>query len=171
MNAARLTRIALFAALVYVFSWATTFLPNVNLSFFIIFSAGFLWGAGSGMLVGAVGMGIYTTFNPYGPAPLPISLAQVIGGGLVGLVGALFAIGFDDRPIDFTLVLRLAVAGALAAIIFYLPVNVVDAWLFQPFWPRFVTGLVWAGLSVVSNMLIFPLLFGVTVRIYRRERQ
>ncbi len=169
-GAARLTRIALFAALVYVFSWATSFLPNVNLIFFIVFTAGFLWGPSSGLLVGAVGMGLWTTFNPYGPAALPISLAQVTGAALVGLLGALFGATYRDRENNTTLIIQLALFGALAALLFYLPVNTVDAWLFQPFWPRFITGIVWAGVSIVSNMVIFPLLFPVARRIYRREQ-
>ena len=72
-------RIALFSALVYVLSWGTSYLPNVNFIFFIVFSAGFLWGAVPGILVGLIGMGLWTAFNPYGPAPAPIMMAQVIG--------------------------------------------------------------------------------------------
>ncbi len=49
------------------------------------------------------------------------------------------------------------------------PVNGVDAWLYQPFWPRFLGGLPWATISLVSNALIFPLLFGVVTRLYARE--
>ena len=67
-----ISRIALFAALFYVLSWGTAFLPNVNLGFLVAFTAGLLWGAVPGMLVGAVGMGIFTMFNPYGPATVPV---------------------------------------------------------------------------------------------------
>ena len=35
-----IARIALFSALIYVLSWGTSFLPSVNLAFFIAFAAG-----------------------------------------------------------------------------------------------------------------------------------
>ncbi|MFQ5453650.1 MAG: ECF transporter S component, partial [Candidatus Zixiibacteriota bacterium] len=81
-------RIALFSALIYVLSWGTIYLPNINFVFFIVFSAGFMWGALPGILVGAIGMGLWTLFNPYGPAPFPIMLVQVGSSSLSGLVGA-----------------------------------------------------------------------------------
>jgi hypothetical protein len=57
----------------------------------------------------------------------------------------------------------------ICTILYFVPVSAVDAWLFQPFWPRFVTGLAWAVTSLVSNAFIFPLLFPVTLQLYRRE--
>ena len=64
MSRARLiARIALFAAIVYVFSWMLAMLPNVKVTFFIIFTAGFVWGLVPGMLVGAVGTGLWSLFT------------------------------------------------------------------------------------------------------------
>ena len=85
-----IARVAVSAALVYVLSWGTSYLPNVNLIFFIVFSAGFLWGAGPGALVGAIGMGLWTAFNPFGPAAAPVMLAQVAGAALSAGVGAAY---------------------------------------------------------------------------------
>lgn len=43
MRAPRLlARIALFSALAYVLAWACYYIPNVNLIYFVAFSAGFL---------------------------------------------------------------------------------------------------------------------------------
>jgi hypothetical protein len=54
-------------------------------------------------------------------------------------------------------------------LLFYIPVNFVDAWVFQPFWPRFVAGMLWTVVSLGFNAVIFPLLFKVAVRLYVRE--
>ena len=162
-------RIALFSALVYVLSWGTSYLPNVNFIFFIVFSAGFLWGAASGILVGLIGMGLWTAFNPYGPAPAPIMLAQVIGAAGSGLVGAVFRRSNWQRGQAPTLAGRLILSAFLCTVIFYLPVNMVDALLFQPFWPRFLGGALWAAISLGFNVLIFPVLFQATKRLYVRE--
>lgn len=166
-----LTRVALFAALIYVVSMATVFLPNVKLIFFLVFSAGFLWGGWAGVLVGGIGMGLWTTFNPFGPAGLPVMAAQIIGAAMGGLVGYLFdKSGWRMMP-RILLYGSLALAGALCTLLFYLPVSIVDAWLYQPFWPRIVAGLPWVGFSLVSNLLVFPLLFGATKFLYEREHR
>ena len=162
-------RIALFSALVYVLSWGTSYLPNVNLVFFIVFSAGFLWGAVAGVVVGAVGMGLWTVFNPYGPAPAPIMVAQVIGAAASGVVGAFFAAGDWLHRRKWILTFQLMLAAALCTVLFYLPVNAIDAVLFQPFWPRFLTGAVWAVVSLGFNLVVFPLLFTATRYLYLRD--
>ena len=164
-----ISRIALFSALIYVLSWATSYLPNVNFIFFLVFSAGFLWGAVPGILVGLVGMWLWTSFNPFGPAPLPIMAAQLIGVAISGIVGALFRCGPWQKSGKLALSIRLTTAAVICTLVFYLPVNAVDAWLFQPFWPRFLIGLPWVMVSLVSNAVIFLLFFRATVYIYNRE--
>lgn len=164
-----LTRIALFAALIYVLSMATAFVPNVKLVFFLIFAAGFLWGASAGLLVGAIGMGLWTTFNPYGPAGIPVMIAQIIGAAAGGLVGHLFGRFRWKSWKTFVLFPVLALCGLICTVLFYLPVSLVDAWLYQPFWPRIIAGLPWVGLSIVSNLIVFPLLFGAARYLYDRE--
>jgi hypothetical protein len=164
-----LTRIGLFSALVYVLSWGTTFLPNVNLIFFVVFTAGMLWGLVPGILVGVVGMGLWTTFNPFGPALLPIMLAQVLGAAASGTVGALFARHQLVGKSGAVLLASLLTAATLCTALFFIPLSLVDAWLFQPFWPRFVGGLLWALISLGSNLLIFPLLFPAARHLYLKE--
>lgn len=164
-----LTRIGLFSALVYVLSWGTAFLPNVNLVFFIVFSAGLMWGAVPGMLVGAVGMGLWTTFNPFGPALLPIMLVQMLGAAASGVMGALFGGRQLAKRSGTALILRLLTAATLCTAAFFVPLSIVDAWLFQPFWPRFIGGMAWALVSLGSNLIIFPLLFPATRYLYLKE--
>lgn len=164
-----LTRIALFSALIYALSWGTAYLPNVKFTFFIIFAAGFIWGAGPGLLVGAIGTGLWTWFNAYGPAPLPIMLAQIIGSAGCGLIGAAFRHSSLLLRRGAVVTVFLALAALFCSLSFYLPVNLVDAWLFQPFWPRFVAGSIWMLISLVSNMIIFPLLFPAIRLLHARE--
>jgi len=166
-----ISRIAIFAALIYVLSWGTVFLPNVNLIFFVVFTAGLIWGIVPGVLVGGIGMGLWTTFHPYGPAMPPIMIAQVIGASAGGVVGGLYArTNWPDlSPIRRTI--ELVLLASACTILCYLPVTFIDAWLFQPFWPRFISGLAWVGISLASNVLIFPLLFPVTRRLYQMERK
>jgi hypothetical protein len=162
-------RIALFSALIYVLSWGTAYLPNFNFIFFVVFSAGFLWGLIPGILVGAVGMGLWTLFNPFGPAPVPIMIAQIVGASGSGVVGALFRMGSWQRRSRWTLTFHLMISALLCTLLFYMPVNAMDAALFQPFWPRFLAGAVWAAISCAFNLITFPLLFTATRYLYLRE--
>jgi hypothetical protein len=163
-----ISRIALFSALIYVLSYATSYLPNVSLVFFIVFAAGYLWGVQAGLLVGLLGMWLWSSFNPFGPAALPLLAAQMIGAAASGGVGAWLR-RRTERGTGRTTSVQLVVAAAVCTVAFYLPVNTVDAWLYRPFWPRFIGGLPWAAVSLVSNALFFPLLFPAVVRLYRRE--
>lgn len=162
-------RVALFSALIYVLSWGTSYLPNVNLIFFIVFLAGIMWGLIPGLIVGALGMGLWTTFNPYGPAAFPVMAAQMGGTSLSGAVGAAFAHLRWHSEAGRALTFKLALCGTVCALLFYIPVNFVDAWIYQPFWPRFVAGSLWALVSVASNVIIFPLLFRPVRSLYLRE--
>ncbi len=170
MSPRLITRIGLFAALIYVLSWGTATIPNVNLVFFIVFSAGFMWGAVPGMIVGALGMGLWSAFNPYGPAMAPIMVAQMVGAALSGVVGAVFRRQNWHNRDGWLLVFFPAACGLGCTLLYYLPVNTVDAWVFQPFWPRFVAGGLWSLISVGSNLLIFPLLFRAARPLYIREK-
>lgn len=170
MKAPRLiSRVALFSALIYVLSWGTAFLPNVNFIFFVVFAAGFLWGAAPGVLTGLIGMWLWSSFNPYGPAPIPIMVAQMAGIAVSGPVGSVFRNRIWRRNKSAVPIPSLVCAATLCTLAFYLPVNAVDAWLFQPFWPRFLGGLPWAAISLVSNAVVFPLLFKVLPYLYARE--
>ena len=170
MSRARLiARIALFAAIVYVFSWMLAVLPNVKVTFFIIFTAGFVWGIVPGMLVGAVGTGLWSLFNPYGPVPVPIFAAQVVGSSLCGVIGAVFRASRVHESSALFVRSALVACGVLCTLAYYLPVTCTDAWVFQPFRERFIAGLPWVGIALATNALIFPLLFGVARLLYDKE--
>ena len=164
-------RIAIFSALIYILSYGISFIPNVNPIFFIVFSAGFMWGVIPGFLTGMVGMGLWTFFNPYGPAQLPVMGAQVFGTALSGPIGALchdFLIKRNSKLIKLTC---LVFSSIICTLLFYIPVNFVDAWLIQPFMARFITGMSWSVITLVSNILIFPLLFIALESFYIKERE
>ncbi len=166
-----IARVAVFSALVYIVSWATGFLPNVTLGFFVIFSAGYLWGGAAGVTTGAIGFGLWSAFNPYGPAPLPIMGAQALGGTLVGLIGQMASRFRLEALTRGWRIVLLAFTGVFATVVFYLPVTLVDAWLFQPFKARLIAGIGWSLWPIAANAVIFPLLFGATAALYARERK
>ena len=165
-----ITRIAVFSALIYVLSWGMTSIPNIKPTFFIIFVAGYLWGVSGGVLVGLFGMGLWTFFNPFGPAPLPVSFTQISGAMLCGVTGVLFRGIITVKETSAKNIVLLVFAGIASTLVFFIPVNLADAWLFQPFWERFTAGMLFTLNSIIANAIIFPLLFGLLRPFYQRER-
>jgi uncharacterized membrane protein len=165
-----ITRVAIFAALVFIFSYFTVILANVNLAFFIVFSAGMLWGIWPGVAVGVIGFFFWSNFNPYGPAPLPILLSQLIGLSFSALIGFTARKLMTSQARNIRIIIVMIISGILCGLIYQLSVSVVDAWVFQPFWPRLISGLFFSLITIISNGIIFPVLYPVLAFIYARER-
>jgi uncharacterized membrane protein len=164
-----LTRVAMFSALVYVANFALAWIPNVKLGYFIIFAAGYLWGLKAGIGVGAIGQGMFTLFNPFGPAALPVMIAQIFGGAAMGAVGAWWQKYRVHEKGAKSAVFFCVLAGIVCTLVYFIPVNIVDAWLLQPFWVQLVGSLSFTMIALVANALIFPLLFPIVAYLYRRE--
>ena len=165
-----ITRVAIFAALVFVSSYLTVFLSNIKLAFFIVFSSGLLWGALPGVCVGVVGLFLWSNLNPLGPVPLPLLMAQLIGISFSALIGAAASKLIPPSPPSIRIFLTMALCGFLTGLLYHLPVDIVDAWLIQPFWPRLIGGSVFSLITIISNCIIFPMLYPALLFIYRREK-
>lgn len=165
----RLARVAVFSALVFAFCFLSSFVPNVNPAFFVVFAAGFLWGWWPGVAVGAVGYLIWILANPYGPSPLPLLLSQIIGISFSGMLGTLARKVFKEIRWNRYAAVIMAVCGLLSGLAYHVVVDVVDAWLYQPFWPRLVAGLAFSLITIVSNAIIFPLFFPALAFLYKKE--
>lgn len=59
----------------------------------------------------------------------------------------------------------LGVLGLLTALIYQIPVSVVDAWMFRPFWARLGTAIPFVLITVVSNVIFFLFLFPVLAKL------
>jgi len=79
--------IALGVALGYLFA----VVPNVELVTTTVFLSGYLLGPLYGALAGALTEAIYSSFNPYGAAPVHLWIAQVLSFALTGALGGWIA--------------------------------------------------------------------------------
>jgi len=166
-----MTRVAVFAALVFVFSYSSAPLYNINPSFFIVFTAGFLWGLWPGIGVGVIGFALWSNFNPFGPAPLPLLISQLVGISFSAIIGVLFSRIITVDGSNWRSAPLLVLAGFLSGLSYHIIVDVVDAWLYQPFWPRLIGGLVFSLITIISNCIIFPLLYPALIFLYEREKE
>ncbi len=164
------TRVAVFAALVFVFSYFSMFLYNINPSFFIVFLGGFLWGVWPGVGVGVIGFFLWSNFNPMGPAPFPLLLSQLIGISLSAPIGAAVRKTGFLKGTNFKMILILAFSGLLTGLLYHVIVDIVDALLYQPFWPRLIGGMLFSLITVISNTILFPILCPVLIFLYEKEK-
>lgn len=164
-------RIGLGAALVYATSLALAPLPNLKLTFLLVAAFGMLWGAAAGFAVGALGTLLWSLLNPYGPAIPPLLVTQVFGMGLVGLTGEPVRVLVKSGRINLPRLILLSLLGAGATLLYFVPVNLIDAWLFQPFLPRFWAGMIWTIWPVLMNAILFPVALPLLKQALTREHQ
>jgi len=163
--------VALFSALAYVSALISVYIPNVSLIFIVVFAAGALFGLTAGLMVGGLGMFLWTVFNPYGMASLPITISQIAGMILVGGLGATMAGSSVVRKVVSHGFFVFGLLGLVAGLIFQIIVSLVLAWLYGPFWPSLLSNLSFALLTILSNAIIFPLCYPLLVRLKNRERR
>ncbi len=166
-----IARVAVFAALVFIFSYLSVFLSNVNPAFFIVFAAGFLWGIWPGIGVGVIGFFLWSNFNPMGPAPAPLLISQLIGISFSALIGVLASQTLTPESRNIKSALIMVLSGLLTGLFYHMIVDVVDAWLYQPFWPRLIGGTVFSLITIISNCIIFPMFYPALVYLYHREKR
>lgn len=163
-------RVAIFSALAYVLALLSMYIPNVSLSFIAVFACGALFGPKTGLSAGGLGMFLWSVFNPYGMAAVPVTLAQIIGMMIVGVLGGMIAsLAFMKTilPRGFWV---FGLMGLITGFIYQLIVSGVNAWLFGPFWQSLEAGLAFALLTIVSNAIIFPACYPVIVKLATRGR-
>ncbi|MCK4545830.1 MAG: hypothetical protein KAW17_00175 [Candidatus Eisenbacteria sp.] len=175
MTTTDITRIALFIALALASGFALLAVPNVELITLSVFCGGVSLGVRRGALVGLLSMFLFTMFNPYGVAPLPLAGAQVAVMALVGAAG-----GAESRWIVSRMrseeggrstagLVALAATGVLLTIVYDVATTLAIAGMLAEsgkvsFWVLVVTGSAFSLLHVVSNGLIFCVVGGSAIR-------
>jgi uncharacterized membrane protein len=164
-------RVALFSALAYVSALISVYIPNVSLIFIVVFASGVLFGLTAGLMVGGLGMFLWTVFNPYGMASLPITISQIAGMMLVGGLGATISgSSFVRKAVSYGFFV-FGLLGLATGLVFQIVVSLVLAWLYGPFWPSLLSNLSFALLTILSNGIIFTLCYPLLVRLKNRERR
>lgn len=166
--------VALLAALVAALGFLLAGVPNVELASLAAFSSGTAVGARRGAAAGAIGMGLYSSLNPYGAAPPPTWVAQVAAFALIGATGGALA----GRPDDGTLAswrgsVLLAGIGLVLTVVFDTLTNwgtAVAVGAGRDPWPFLVAGWAFGLWHVVWNVAFFAILGPPIVRMLRRWR-
>lgn len=158
--------IGIFTALAYAGSFVLMVIPNATLSILIVFFAGYCIGRLGGFVTGVVSSALISLFNPYGMVVLPLLLAQLSGYSLVGLLGGAFAHRLEPRT-SLVCVAVLGSLGVTTALLYHVPVSIVDAWLFGPFRERLIVSLSFVMVTVLSNLVFFVVFFPILAKLQK----
>lgn len=153
-------------------------IPNVEPLTLVFFTIGYVYGSGWGALVGAVGELIYATFNPYGAQIFPVWIAQIAGMALAGVLGGAFRLLLAPKPDHergyvggrgaaarrALALTSVSLAGIITTLCYDLLTNLALALAIGPFWPTLVAALPFVVIHLVSNALLFPLIFPILRR-------
>ncbi|HEX9750657.1 MAG TPA: hypothetical protein VGB22_05145 [candidate division Zixibacteria bacterium] len=160
----RLARSGGILAAALVLGYPLIAVPNVEpltLAFFAVGCAeGPLWG----LFVALVGESVFAAFHPMGPAIAPVWLAQVMGMGIVGVLGGW------SRPLwrgawhRGAWTVRAAWVGVLATLVFDGLTNFAFAIAIGPFVPVMIAAIPFAAVHAGSNALLFGLFFPILQR-------
>lgn len=141
-------------------------IPNATLSILVVFFAGYCFGRLAGLLVGIISSALISLFNPFGMVALPLLGAQMAGYALIGFTGGVMRTRLEPRPSVIYFIL-LAALGVATALMYQIPVSIVDAWLFGPFQARLIMSASFALITVVSNLLFFMIFFPILAKLQK----
>jgi hypothetical protein len=147
MSSRSVSSLGVFTALVAALGFALSGVPNVELMTLSTFVSGALLGAIRGAIVGAGAIAIYSSFNPYGPAPPPVFVMQVLGYAFVGVVGGVVAgRAVASRRLEtFTGAALGAVLGFGVTLVYDVITNLGTAWSMGVYLDP--GPIVWGGLA------------------------
>jgi hypothetical protein len=158
---------ALFIAAGVALGFALASIPNVELVTTTIFTAGYVLGVRTGLVVGIMTEGLYSFLSPYGMAAPPLFIAQITGMAMAGLAGGLFRRSPSPRPValaatGFFLTLNFAIITTAAYALF---MNFTR----ESLWVSLGSGIVFYITHLISNTLIFLIIMPPLLRSLRRN--
>lgn len=171
MQTRQLIQTALFIALCVTLGYMLAGVPNVEILSASIFTSGVLLGPRRGAVVGGLAELLYAGLNPYGLAPLPLLLAQLVAMAAIGAGGGVFARVVRGR--SWTLQVGLAAASGFVLTLFFDVLTNAAGYLTVRESAHFVAYMI-AGLSfpfplahAMSNTASFAIVVPAVHRAYR----
>ncbi|MGY5880475.1 MAG: hypothetical protein RTV31_09490 [Candidatus Thorarchaeota archaeon] len=161
---------AIMSALALVGNYVLVAVPNVELGSGVLFVTAYLFGLGMGLWCVILVSIIFAFFNPWGPFIPPIWIAQVIGWIFMILAGTLLGHGKNNRSWTNGMIIELSIVGAVVTLFFDLITTLgYSLWFGVPYFLAVIAGLVFIGIHVVSNAIIFPAIVPVLDMTMRKQ--
>ncbi len=159
-------------ALAITLGYALAAIPNVELVTFTLAFGGAILGFGWGTIIGGMGFGLYSILSPYGMAPLPLLISQIIGGAFIGFGGAIIGKWLRKKTSPFKTVFLTASTGVTITLFYDVITNIGSYILIassETLAAFVIGGLGFAVLHIVANGAIFAILMPLMIRLARNN--
>ena len=148
---------AIMSSLALVGNYVLVAIPNVELGSGVLFVTAYLFGLQMGGWCVLVVSIIFAFFNPWGPFIPTIWLAQIVGWTFMVLTGHLLSRLYQDVAWTKIRYFEIAIIGAIVTLFFDLITTFGYAlWFGIPYFIAVIAGLLFIGIHVISNAIIFP---------------
>ena len=165
----RLALSAVFVGLAVGTNYVLARFPNVELMLSIVFLSGYVLGWRRGMVIGIVAEGIFSLFNPYGMAPIPVLLTQITGVAAAGFAGGWFHKWQPEKLQGKTHSLILGGWGLILTLLFDLLTTLGTAAMIGFSWKSYIALLAFGSLFYLTHLLSNGLIFAVLVHLLIRN--
>ncbi len=170
MGVRKIAFCGLFSALGISLGYALASVPNVELITATLFISGFFLGVKEGILVGIITESLYSLLNPYGMAPPPLFIVQVLCMALAGFTGGVMGKIGPLKPwkrsvliglAGFLLTLNFAAATTFSFVI-------LMGYSFSRLMASFSAGMGFYAIHIATNTAIFSLAVPVLLDILKK---
>ncbi|HOT96433.1 MAG TPA: hypothetical protein PLG50_09000 [bacterium] len=164
---------ALLVALCVTLGYLFLAIPNLEVFTAAVFASGFLTGPGTGLLIGAFSMLLFSLFNPYGAPTPPLFIAQIFAIALTGMAGGWMRRSrWLARP-SWVQALLFGALGFLLTLFYDVLTTLSFAVLMTGGNARqlvtvFLSGMAFYGIHLLGNTLVFALLLPALLQRLRR---
>jgi hypothetical protein len=146
-------------------------IPNFEILTLVVFCSGVLLGSRDGALVAALSELIFSVLNPYGAVHPLVTLAQVVGMTIAGIVGGVAArLGMAQwRP-----AVRapwLALIGVIVTLVFDLVTNLASVVVYGQLKLTLIGGLPFALIHIGTNAVLFAAVGTPLVSVFAHYRR
>ena len=166
----------MLAALCVVIGYAFALIPNIEMMTASIFISGYITGPLYGSFVGAIAIGIYSMFNPYGSAIPPLLVAQMVSMGCVGFTGGFCRKKGMLANISWLKIVLCACAGFLLTLLYDFLTTISSAYIIigtdtVKLLASFIAGIAFYLTHWIVNTIIFATIVPLVIKRLNLENE
>ena len=115
-----------------------------------------------------MGFGLYSILSPFGIAPPPLLIAQIIGGAIIGVAGAFLPRVYKKSIKPWLFSASAALVGIIVTFIYDTLTNIgsfVTIASSTTFIPFLISGISFSLIHILANGAIFAILFPIIAKL------
>ena len=155
-------------ALAVGLGYALAPVPNIELVSLAVVLASFYLGKLIGPIIGLLSFFLYSLLNPYGLAPPPVLVAQMMGGLFIGLSGSWVRDLYDKIKDPSGRLIFAGALGFMVTLVYDVATNLgayISAGSQETLMVFLIGGLSFSSMHLVSNTIIFAIILPLVTKV------